>query len=42
MNYDDWKLSNPYENEEEYKCNMCDKPIEQEGYCSIRCKKADD
>ena len=28
--------------DDDYTCNICDKPIEQEGYCSIRCKQADD
>lgn len=44
MNYDNWKLNNPYENEDlTNECSMCDAPIsENESYCSARCRNADD
>jgi len=43
MNYDDWKLDNPFENEDYTNtCGMCDAPIsEEEEYCSTKCFNAD-
>ena len=42
-NYDEWKTDNPYYDEDEiYLCDMCSTPIETEGYCSTKCRKADD
>jgi hypothetical protein len=43
MNYDNWKLDNPYEEEDNtYECAMCDAPISEAGYCSTECRNADD
>lgn len=40
MNYDDYKTQTPEETPP-HNCQHCEKPIEQEGYCSTQCLKAD-
>lgn len=40
MNYDQWKTMVP-EEEPDFKCNHCDIPIEEVGYCSRDCFEAD-
>jgi len=43
MNYDEWKLDNPF-GEEDYtsECCVCDQPIsEDEQYCSNKCFNSD-
>jgi hypothetical protein len=42
MNYDDWKLGNPFDEEGEDECSVCGTAIgEGETYCSKDCFKAD-
>jgi len=40
MNYDDWKLSNPYDDEKDNECSFCGVPCDGH-FCSKECRIAE-
>ena len=40
MTLDDWKTMSPEDEEEEFECKFCGKPIDEKGFCSEDCKTA--
>lgn len=43
MNYDQWKLDNPFDNEDDSRaCKYCKQAIKQDtNYCSYKCEEND-
>lgn len=40
MNYDNWKLDNPFDDEKDKECGFCGEPCD-EHFCSKECRIAE-